>query len=132
MYRAPRGPAEPEKANRYQERAEECRRQSQFGPDISIFVELRLGVFVCVPEERRHDDESPDEDAEECEAFCAEVEAVDSAEDDWEGLEPAIQKGVYQRQIKVEGEADWLGEAQGEWSNKCHHESFVGRHTLGV
>ena len=130
--RAPRGPAEPEQADRDEERAEKCRRQSQFGPDVTIFVELWLDVLVCIPKERGHDDESPDEDAEECEALDAEVEAVDSDEDDREGLEPAVQQGIYQRQIKVEGEADWLGEAEGEWSNKCHHEGFVGRHTLGV
>jgi len=45
---------------------------------------------VEVEEERGDDEDGAEEDADEGEAFFAEVEFVDSGEDDWERFEPDI------------------------------------------
>ena len=130
--RGARRPPEPEEADRYQKGAEEGGREAQLRPDVAGLVELRLCVGVRVPEEGAHDDEGSDEDAEEGEALAAKIETVDAAKDDGERFEPAVHQGIDQRYVHVEGEADGLAEAQGERSDKSHHDGFLARHAFGV
>lgn len=94
VYRLARGPTEPEQTDGHEEAAEHGRLKADLGPDFAAFVELLFLVEVEVEEEAGHRDEGANEDAEEGEAFFAEVEAVDFDEDDGEGLEPDVEEAV--------------------------------------
>ncbi len=84
-------PAEPEEADGDEEGADEGGLEADFGPQLAPVVELRFDVLAVVVEERDHDDEGSDEDAEEGETFGPEREMVDVDEDDGETLEPEVE-----------------------------------------
>lgn len=87
-----RGPAEPEEADGDTECANEGGRETEFGFEFSVGVELGFGEFVEVPEERGDDEEGADEDSEVGDAGDAEGETVDAfgGEDYGEGFEPDL------------------------------------------
>ncbi len=118
--RGARGPAEPEEADGDEEAADEGGLEADFGAEETLFVELRLNVFVVVEEEGEHDDEGADEDPEEGEAFGAEREVIDFDEDDGEALEPEVEESVDEREVHVQKEADRFREREGERPDEDH------------
>lgn len=85
-----RGPAEPEEADGDAEGADEGWREAFLRCEFAVGVELRFHYFVEVVEKGWDDEDGADEDADEGQAFFAQVEFVDAFEDDGEGFEPDV------------------------------------------
>lgn len=128
MNRSPRSPTEPEQTDGDEEPANACGRQTQFWLTLAILVEFGLEVFVQPPEERRDDDERSNKDTKEGETLFTEVKLVDADKDDGEGLKPDVEEAVDERNIEVEQEHHWLGEVEGEWTDKGHLNDLVTSH----
>ena len=79
-----RGPAEPEKADRDAEGADESRREAFLGLEFAVFVELGFDHLVEIIEEWWNDEDGAEEDAYECQTFFVQVEFIDAFEDDGE------------------------------------------------
>ena len=85
---------------------------------------------MAVPKKRWRGCEDPDEDPDEGETFGPKGEVVNTEEDDWEGFEPEVKKGVDEAYVKIQEEDDWFREADGERANEEHLDHLVGSHAF--
>lgn len=69
-------PAKPEEADRNAEGTNKGRRQSLLWLNLAILVKLRLQLVLQVEEERRYDNESPDQDTKERQSFLIKLEVI--------------------------------------------------------
>ena len=109
-----RRPAEPKKTDGYAKSAHESGREAFLRFDLAVVVELRLDYLVEVIEERGHDEDGAEEDANERETFLAQIELVDADEDDGEGFEPDVQETVDEGDVQIEEEDHWFCKVEGD------------------
>lgn len=109
-----RGPTEPEEADGDAECAHESWRETFFGFEFVLFIELRFDYLVKVVEEWRDNEHCAEKDSHERQAFLAQVELVNSFEDDWKRLEPDIQEAINKGDVQIEEEYHRFFEIEGD------------------
>ena len=92
---------------------------------------MRFDDAVEVDKEGGNDEDCAEEDADEGEAFFAEVEFVDSFEDEREGLEPDVEETVDESDVEVEEEDDGFAEVERDGADECDEHDVFACHFLG-
>jgi len=123
-------PSKPKEANRNAESAEEGWWESLLGLDVTLVVEFGLLVVVQVGKVEWNGKNSANHNTQESSSLQTEREAVHLHKDNWEGLEPDVQKTVNEGDVEVEKEDHWLLEVEGDWTNENHHNNVLAGHGL--
>jgi len=123
-------PSKPKEANWNAKGTKERWWESLLGLDVAGIVKLGLLVVVKVGKVEWNGENGADHDTQESSTLQTEREAVDLDENDWEGLEPDVQKTVNEGDVEVKKEDHWLLEVESNWTNENHHDNVLAGHGL--
>lgn len=123
-------PTKPKQTHRYKKTPHHRRNKPQLRVQLPILIELRLQIPMRPPEERRHDDKSPNQDPQERQPLRPQTKPVDPHEHDGKRLEPDVQQAVHERDVHVQEEDDGLAEAEREGPDEHHGHDLAAAHVL--